>query len=111
MGTSVPAFLQHPLNPSESGFYQLAAAGKQEPLRCSGEAIAMDFTLPGSVTESLPLISGHVGLDRGPEPLVAPAQVSLSVPDFSILGIGDVNSFLATQTCPAPAAHSDSLSQ
>ncbi|XP_066492468.1 mesoderm induction early response protein 2 isoform X2 [Tiliqua scincoides] len=112
VGTSVPAFLQHPLNPSEAGFYQLAAAGKQESLRCSGEAIAMDFTLPGSVTEGLPLISGHVGLDRGPEPLVAPAQVSLSVPDFSILGIGDVNSFLATQqTCPAPAAHSDSLSQ
>ncbi|XP_053151054.1 mesoderm induction early response protein 2 isoform X4 [Hemicordylus capensis] len=112
MGSSMPAYLQHPPTPSEAGFYQLAAAGKQEPLRCSGEAIAVDFTLPGNVTEGLPLISGHVGLDRGPETLLAPAQVSLSVTDFSILGIGDVNSFLATQqTCPAPTARSDSVSQ
>ncbi|XP_042335658.1 mesoderm induction early response protein 2 isoform X3 [Sceloporus undulatus] len=112
MGGRAPPFLQHPPDPPESGFYQMAAAGKQEPLQCSGEAIAMDFTLPRNVTERLPLISGHVGLDRDSETLVAPAQVSLSVPDFSIIGIGDVNSFLAAQpACPAPTAHLDSLSQ
>ncbi|XP_034976631.1 mesoderm induction early response protein 2 isoform X2 [Zootoca vivipara] len=111
-GSRAPAFLQHPPNTPEAGFYQVAAAGKQEPLRCSGNALAVDFTLPGNVAEGLPLISGHVGLDRDPETLVAPAQVSLSVPDFSLLGIGDVNSFLATQqACPAPRGHSESLSQ
>ncbi|XP_061457585.1 mesoderm induction early response protein 2 isoform X2 [Rhineura floridana] len=112
VGSRGPAYLQHPPNPPEAGFYQVAATGKQEPLRCSGGAIAVDFTLPGTVTEGIPLISSHVGLDRDPETLVAPPQVSLSVPDFSILGIGDVNSFLAAQqACPAPMPQSDSLSQ
>ncbi|KAH0625812.1 hypothetical protein JD844_034095 [Phrynosoma platyrhinos] len=112
MGGRAPPFLQHPPDPPEDGFYQMAATGKQEPLRCSGEAIAMDFTLPRNITERLPLISGHVGLGRDPETLVAPAQVSLSVPDFSIIGIGDVNSFLATQSaCQAQTTHLDSLSQ
>ncbi|XP_007435745.1 mesoderm induction early response protein 2 isoform X3 [Python bivittatus] len=113
LASRVPTYLQHPPNPSEAGFYPMAAADKpEESLRCSGEAIAVDFTLPESVTERLPLISSHAGLERDPETLVAPAQVSLSVPDFSILGLGDVNSFLASQqTCPAPVAHSDSLSQ
>lgn len=104
---STPAFLQQAPNPTEAGFYQLTAAAKQEPVRCTA-----DLALPGNVPEALPLISGHVGLDRGPETLAAPAQVSLSVPDFSILGIGDVNSFLASQqACPAPMTHSESLSQ
>ncbi|XP_060088702.1 mesoderm induction early response protein 2 isoform X2 [Heteronotia binoei] len=109
-GTS--AFLRQPPNPSEAGFYQLAAAAKQEPVRCAGEAIAVDFTLPENVSEGLPLISGRMGLDRGPETLAAPAQVSLSVPDFSILGVGDGNSFLASQqACPAPVTHAESFSQ
>ncbi|XP_072834296.2 mesoderm induction early response protein 2 isoform X2 [Pogona vitticeps] len=99
-----PPFLQPSPNPPEPGFFQMATSTKPESLRCSGEAMAVDFTLPGSVTERLPLISGHVGLGRGPETLVAPAQVSLSVPDFSLIGIGEVNSFLATPpACPAPA--------
>lgn len=112
MGSGAPTYLRHPPNTSETGFYQLAASAKQEPLRCSGEAIAMDFTLPGNVAQGLPLLSGHVELGRDPETLVAPAQVSLSVPDFSILGLGDVNSFLAAQqACPTPIAHTESLSQ
>ncbi|XP_070787975.1 mesoderm induction early response protein 2 [Pituophis catenifer annectens] len=110
----VPTYLQHPPNPSEAGFYQMAATDKQEePLQCSGEAITVDFTpLPESVTERLPLISSHAGLEGDPETLVAPAQVSLAVPDFSLLGLGEVDSLLTTpQSCPAPVAHSDSVSQ
>ncbi|XP_063002983.1 mesoderm induction early response protein 2 [Elgaria multicarinata webbii] len=112
VGSRASAYLQHPPNPPDAGFFPMATAGKQEPLRCSGEALAVGFALPGNVAEGLPLISGHVGLDRHPETLLAPAQVPLSVPDFSVLGIGDVNNFLATQqACPAPTAQLDSLSQ
>ncbi|KAL7993002.1 hypothetical protein Chor_017258 [Crotalus horridus] len=118
----VPTYLQHPPNPPETGFYQVAGADKQEeeeeeeeeePVRCSGEAIPVDFApLPETVTERLPLISIHTGLESDPETLVAPAQVSLAVPDFSLLGLGEVDSLLDTQPpCPAPEAHSDSVSQ
>uniref|UniRef100_A0A8C6V655 MIER family member 2 n=1 Tax=Naja naja TaxID=35670 RepID=A0A8C6V655_NAJNA len=110
----VPPYLQHPPNPSEAGFYQMAATDKQEePLRCSGDAVPMDFApLPESVTERLPLISSHAGLEGDPETLVAPTQVSLAVPDFSLLGLGEVDSLLTTPpSCPAPVAHSDSVSQ
>ncbi|XP_026542868.1 mesoderm induction early response protein 2 [Notechis scutatus] len=110
----VPPYLQHPPNPSEAGFYQMAATDKQEePLRCSGDVVPVDFApLPESVTERLPLISSHAGLEGDPETLVAPAQVSLAVPDFSLLGLGEVDSLLTTpQSCPAPVAHSDSVSQ
>ncbi|XP_030396434.1 mesoderm induction early response protein 2 isoform X3 [Gopherus evgoodei] len=108
---------RHPVNPSEMGLYQLPSAGpgladKQETLQSSGETITMDFTLPGDINEGLPLISGRVDLDRDPEALVSPAQVSLSVTDFGIIGIGDVNSFLAAhQACPGPVARSEPLSQ
>uniref|UniRef100_A0A8C3SXJ4 MIER family member 2 n=1 Tax=Chelydra serpentina TaxID=8475 RepID=A0A8C3SXJ4_CHESE len=87
-------------------------AEKQETLQSSGETITMDFTLPGDINEGLPLISGRVDLDRDPEALVSPAQVSLSVTDFGIIGIGDVNSFLAAhQACPGPVARPEPLSQ
>ncbi|XP_039371987.1 mesoderm induction early response protein 2 isoform X2 [Mauremys reevesii] len=108
---------RHPVNPSEMGLYQLPSAGpgladKQETLQSSGETITMDFTLPGDINEGLPLISGRVDLDRDPEALGSPAQVSLSVTDFGIIGIGDVNSFLAAhQACPGPVARSEPLSQ
>ncbi|XP_074834491.1 mesoderm induction early response protein 2 isoform X7 [Carettochelys insculpta] len=108
---------RHPVNPSETGLYHLppadpGLADKQETLQSSGETIAMDFTLPGDINEGLPLISGHVDLDRDPEALVSPAQVSLSVTDFGIIGIGDVNSFLAAHpACPGPVTRSEPLSQ
>ncbi|XP_054252227.1 mesoderm induction early response protein 2 [Indicator indicator] len=99
--------------PPEPGLYPLPAAGlaeeKQETLQSSGERISMDFTLPADINQGLPLIAGPVDLDRDPE---APAQVSLAVTEFGLLGIGDVNSFLtAHQACPAPVAHSEPLSQ
>ncbi|XP_059575457.1 mesoderm induction early response protein 2 isoform X4 [Alligator mississippiensis] len=106
-----------PGTPSETGIYPLPPAGpdpadKAETLQSSGETIAMDFTLPADMGEGLPLIAGRVDLGTAPEAVVAPAQVSLSVTDFSIIGIGDVNSFLAAhQACPAPMAQSEPLSQ
>nr|XP_014430958.1 mesoderm induction early response protein 2 isoform X2 [Pelodiscus sinensis]XP_014430961.1 mesoderm induction early response protein 2 isoform X1 [Pelodiscus sinensis] len=108
---------RHPGNPTDPGRFQLppagpGLAGKQETLQSSGETITMDFTLPGDINEGLPLISGRVALDRDPEALVSPAQVALAVTDFGIMGIGDVNSFLAAhQGCPGPVARSEPLSQ
>nr|XP_055103617.1 mesoderm induction early response protein 2 isoform X2 [Symphalangus syndactylus] len=69
--------------------------------------LAVDFALP----KELPLISGHVDLSGDPEENVAPAQVALSVTEFGLIGIGDVNPFLAAHpTCPAPGLHSEPLS-
>ncbi|KFQ70449.1 Mesoderm induction early response protein 2, partial [Phaethon lepturus] len=116
-GTTSASCTRHTVNPSETGLYALPPAGpglaeKQETLQSSGETITMDFTLPADINEGLPLIAGPVDLDRDPEAVVAPAQVSLSVTDFGLIGIGDVNSFLtAHQACPAPVARSEPLSQ
>ncbi|XP_023051508.1 mesoderm induction early response protein 2 isoform X4 [Piliocolobus tephrosceles] len=69
--------------------------------------LAVDFALP----EELPLISSRVDLSGDPEGTVAPAQVALSVTEFGLIGIGDVNPFLAAHpTCPAPGLHSEPLS-
>ncbi|XP_069646774.1 mesoderm induction early response protein 2 isoform X4 [Haliaeetus albicilla] len=116
-GTISASCTRHTVNPSESGLFALPLAGpglaeKQETLQSSGETITMDFTLPADINEGLPLIAGPVDLDRDPEAVVTPAQVSLSVTDFGLIGIGDVNSFLtAHQACPAPVARSEPLSQ
>ncbi|XP_063259352.1 mesoderm induction early response protein 2 isoform X2 [Prinia subflava] len=105
------------VTPSEPELFALPPAGpglaeKQDTLQNSGETITMDFTLPADINEGLPLIAGPVDLDRDPEAVVAPAQVSLSVTDFGLIGIGDVNTFLtAHQACPAPVARSEPLSQ
>ncbi|XP_010185352.1 PREDICTED: mesoderm induction early response protein 2 [Mesitornis unicolor] len=116
-GAALAPCARHGATPAEPGLYALPAAGpglaeKQETLQSSGETITMDFTLPADINEGLPLIAGPVDLDRNPEAVVAPAQVSLSVTDFGLIGIGDVNSFLtAHQACPAPVARSEPLSQ
>lgn len=116
-GTLSASCTRHPVTPSDTGLYALPPAGpglaeKQETLQSSGETITMDFTLPADINEGLPLIAGPVDLDRDTEAVVAPAQVSLSVTDFGLIGIGDVNSFLtAHQACPAPVARSEPLSQ
>ncbi|XP_040846375.1 mesoderm induction early response protein 2 isoform X2 [Ochotona curzoniae] len=81
------------------------AAAAPEP--GASPRLAVDFTLP----EELPLRASHVSLNGGPEEAVAPAQVALSVTDFGLLGIGDVNPFLAGHpACPAPGLHSEALS-
>lgn len=114
-GTPSAPCPRHPAASAEPRLFPLppaapAQAEKQEPLQSSGGTLSMDFPLPADINEALPLIAGPVDLDREPE--VAPAQVSLSVTEFGLIGIGDVNSFLsAHQACPAPVARSEPLSQ
>uniref|UniRef100_A0A2K5U879 MIER family member 2 n=1 Tax=Macaca fascicularis TaxID=9541 RepID=A0A2K5U879_MACFA len=82
-------------------------AGLSPPEADAGPRLAVDFALP----EELPLISSRVDLSGDPEGTVAPAQVALSVTEFGLIGIGDVNPFLAAHpTCPAPGLHSEPLS-
>lgn len=70
--------------------------------------LAVDLTLP----EELPLVSSHEDTDGEPEETVGPPQVALSVAEFGLIGIGDVNPFLASHpACPAPGLHSEPLSQ
>ncbi|XP_006876786.1 PREDICTED: mesoderm induction early response protein 2 [Chrysochloris asiatica] len=61
--------------------------------------LAVDLALPGPLPEELPLISNHVGLDGDP------AQVALSVAEFGLIGIGDVNPFLAPGLHTEPLSH------
>ncbi|XP_061212039.1 mesoderm induction early response protein 2 isoform X7 [Neopsephotus bourkii] len=114
-GTPSAPCPRHPTTSTEPRLFPLppaapAQAEKQEPLQSSAGTLSMDFPLPADIKEALPLIAGPVDLDREPE--VAPAQVSLSVTEFGLIGIGDVNTFLsAHQACPAPVARSEPLSQ
>lgn len=74
----------------------------------AGPRLAVDLALPAE----LPLVPSQEGLDGEPEEAVAPAQVSLSVTEFGLIGIGDVNPFLAARpACPAPGLHTEPLSQ
>ncbi|XP_048667495.1 mesoderm induction early response protein 2 isoform X17 [Marmota marmota marmota] len=85
----------------------LAGVRTAAPEPGASPRLAVDFTLP----EELPLISSHVGLSEDPEEPAAPAQVALSVTEFGLIGIGDVNPFLAGHpACPAPGLHSEPLS-
>nr|XP_040146762.1 mesoderm induction early response protein 2 isoform X3 [Ictidomys tridecemlineatus] len=89
---------------ADPGVYPSTAAA---PEPGASPRLAVDFTLP----EELPLISSHVGLSEDPEEPAAPAQVALSVTEFGLIGIGDVNPFLAGHpACPAPGLHSEPLS-
>ncbi|XP_030074534.1 mesoderm induction early response protein 2 isoform X2 [Microcaecilia unicolor] len=104
-----------PVNPSETGFYQLPAglvlADQQDPLPSSDGYLSMGFALPGGMNGGLPLISSSMDFERDPTQM-SPAQLSLSITDFGIVGVQDVNSFLVARTpCPAPVIASESLSQ
>ncbi|XP_078217411.1 mesoderm induction early response protein 2 isoform X11 [Callithrix jacchus] len=93
-----------PPAPADPASY-LPAVAAPEP--DASPRLAVDFALPGE----LPLIPSHVDLGADPEETVAPAQVALSVTEFGLIGIGDVNPFLAAHpTCPAPGLHSEPLS-
>ncbi|XP_058393744.1 mesoderm induction early response protein 2 isoform X1 [Diceros bicornis minor] len=86
------------------------AAAAPEP--GASPRLAVDLALPGALPEELPLGSSHTDVDGEPEEAVAPAQVALSVTEFGLIGIGDVNPFLAAHpACPAPGLHSEPLSQ
>ncbi|XP_062967405.1 mesoderm induction early response protein 2 isoform X2 [Cynocephalus volans] len=73
--------------------------------------LAVDFTLPGPLPEELPVLSSRVDLNGVTTEAEAPAQVALSVTEFGLIGIGDVNPFLAAHPAhPAPGLHSEPLS-
>ncbi|XP_028627590.1 mesoderm induction early response protein 2 isoform X4 [Grammomys surdaster] len=70
--------------------------------------LAVDLALP----EELPLVSSPVDLSEDTAEPMAPAQVALSVTEFGLIGIGDVNPFLTSHpACPASTLHSEPLSQ
>nr|XP_030701500.1 mesoderm induction early response protein 2 isoform X4 [Globicephala melas] len=93
---------------AEPAFYSPTTAASEPG---ASPRLAVDLALPGALPEELPLISSHVDMDGEPEEAVAPAQVALSVAEFGLIGIGDVNPFLAAHpACPAPALHSEPLS-
>lgn len=121
-----------PSDPGPCAFQQLDAPpavplprrppGLVEPALCppatappepgSSPRLAVDLALPGALPEELPLIASRVDVNGEAEEVVAPAQVALSVTEFGLIGIGDVNPFLAAHpACPGPGLHSDPLSQ
>lgn len=94
---------------AEPAFYPPTVA---TPEPSASPRLAVDLALPGALPEELPLTSSHTDVHGQPEEAVAPAQVALSVTEFGLIGIGDVNPFLAAHpACPAPGLHSEPLSQ
>uniref|UniRef100_A0A8D1IBM4 MIER family member 2 n=1 Tax=Sus scrofa TaxID=9823 RepID=A0A8D1IBM4_PIG len=99
---------QQPPALADPAFYPTATA---TPEPGASPRLAMDLALPGALPEGLPLLSSHADMDGEAEEAVAPAQVALSVAEFGLIGIGDVNPFLAAHpACPAPGLHSEPLS-
>nr|KAF6349404.1 MIER family member 2 [Myotis myotis] len=99
---------QQPPALAEPAFCPSAAAA---PEPSTSSRLAVDLALPGALPEELPQVSSHVDMDGEPEEAVAPAQVALSVTEFGLIGIGDVNPFLAAHpACPGPGLHSEPLS-
>ncbi|XP_069504217.1 mesoderm induction early response protein 2 isoform X2 [Ambystoma mexicanum] len=102
------------LNSSDAGFYQLPAGpdptDPQDILPSVGGHITLDFALPGGINEGRPLMANHVDLGQDSTE-DSSTQVSLSVTDFGLIGLRDLNSFLTTHpSCPSPLVHSESLS-
>ena len=86
-----------------------SAAAAPEPSACS--RLAVDLALPAALPEELPQVSSHMDMDGESEEAVAPEQVALSVTEFGLVGIGDMNPFLtAHPACPGPGLHSEPLS-
>ncbi|OWK11937.1 MIER2, partial [Cervus elaphus hippelaphus] len=102
-----PSALPLPRRPpalAEPAFFSPATAA---PEPGASPRLAVDLTLP----EELPLVSSHEDTDGEPEEAVGPPQVALSVAEFGLIGIGDVNPFLTSHpACPAPGLHSEPLS-
>lgn len=85
-----------------------APAPAPAPERGISPRLSVDLALP----EELPLASSPVGLSEDTAEPMASAQVALSVTEFGLIGIGDVNPFLAGHAaCPASTLRSEPLSQ
>lgn len=102
-----------PAVPSLQQPTSLAASAELPPAAAASEPgtsprLAVDLALP----EELPLASSPVDLSEDTAEPMAPAQVALSVTEFGLIGIGDVNPFLTGHpACPASTLHSEPLSQ
>ncbi|XP_057628948.1 mesoderm induction early response protein 2 isoform X3 [Chionomys nivalis] len=107
------ASLQQPSSlaaPAELPLVVAAAAAAAAPAPEPGTSprLAVDLALP----EELPLVSSPVDLSEDTAEPMAPAQMALSVTEFGLIGIGDVNPFLTGHpTCPASTLRSEPLSQ
>nr|XP_021497536.1 mesoderm induction early response protein 2 isoform X1 [Meriones unguiculatus] len=85
---------------------ELPPAAAPEP--GTSPRLAVDLALP----EELPLVSSPVDLSEDTAEPMAPAQMALSVTEFGLIGIGDVNPFLSGHpACPASTLRSEPLSQ
>lgn len=105
---AVPS-LQQPTNLAASAELPPAAAA---PEPGTSPRLAVDLALPDALPEELPLASSPVDLSEDTAEPMAPAQVALSVTEFGLIGIGDVNPFLTGHpACPASTLHSEPLSQ
>lgn len=101
---AVPS-LQQPTSLAASAELPPAAAA---PEPATSPRLAVDLALP----EELPLVSSPVALSGDTAEPMAPAQVALSVTEFGLIGIGDVNPFLTGHpACPASTLHAEPLSQ
>ncbi|XP_075400225.1 mesoderm induction early response protein 2 isoform X2 [Tenrec ecaudatus] len=100
-----PSVGPHPPPPSslaDPAFYPAASAA---PEPGAHPRLAVDVALPATLPEGLPLLPAHSGLGGDPA-----AQVALSVAEFGLIGLGDVNPFLAPRpACPA-GLHPEPLS-
>ncbi|XP_031205261.1 mesoderm induction early response protein 2 isoform X5 [Mastomys coucha] len=102
-----------PAAPSLQQPTSLATSAELPPTAAAPEPgtsprLAVDLALP----EELPLASSPVDLSEDTAEPMAPAQVALSVTEFGLIGIGDVNPFLTGHpACPASTLHSEPLSQ
>ncbi|XP_028719399.1 mesoderm induction early response protein 2 [Peromyscus leucopus] len=84
------------------------AAAAPAPELDASSRLAVDLALP----EELPLVSSPVDLSEDTAEPMAPAQMALSVTEFGLIGIGDVDPFLTGHpACPASTLRSEPLSQ
>lgn len=85
-----------------------AAVAAPAPELDASSRLAVDLALP----EELPLVSSPVDLSEDTAEPMAPAQMALSVTEFGLIGIGDVDPFLTGHpACPASTLRSEPLSQ
>lgn len=108
----VPPTVPLPQRPPALAEPALCPSAASAPEPSVSSRLAVDLALPRALPEELPRVSSHVDMDGEPEEAVAPTQVALSVTEFGLIGIGDVNPFLAAHpACPGPGLHSEPLSQ
>ncbi|KAL1783173.1 mesoderm induction early response protein 2 isoform X1 [Sigmodon hispidus] len=99
---------EFPLAATAAATALVADAAPPAPELGTSSRLAVDLALP----EELPLVSNPVDLSEDTAEAMAPAQMALSVTEFGLIGIGDVNPFLTGHpACPASTLRSEPLSQ